>query len=192
MELKFYAACLASYNSGVLHGAWIDLSDYPDADDLQESVNAMLAASPVSGAEEWVVHDLDDPTGALSCLGETSDLKAIAKRAEAVMDIADDFDEGIAKILLEWVRGHQDDPDHWKSTIDDAFAGIHSNPENYAAENSDAEGVPAHLENYIDWRAFARDMALNGDVDFICTSTGSYLQDYDSMCGRECVVMYNH
>ena len=40
---RFYAACLASYNNGVLHGRWIDLSS--DADEMQEAVNAMLRES---------------------------------------------------------------------------------------------------------------------------------------------------
>jgi antirestriction protein len=40
---RFYAACLASYNNGRLHGAWIDATD--DADAMQDEVNAMLRAS---------------------------------------------------------------------------------------------------------------------------------------------------
>lgn len=40
---RFYAACLASYNNGVLHGVWIDAST--DTDEMQEQVNAMLRAS---------------------------------------------------------------------------------------------------------------------------------------------------
>lgn len=40
---RFYAACLASYNNGVLHGAWIDAST--DTDEMQEAVDVMLRAS---------------------------------------------------------------------------------------------------------------------------------------------------
>lgn len=41
---RIYVACLASYNSGVLHGTWIDL-DGKDADDVQQEINAMLRES---------------------------------------------------------------------------------------------------------------------------------------------------
>lgn len=41
--MRFYAACLASYNNGVLHGRWIDASS--DADEMQEEVSAMLRES---------------------------------------------------------------------------------------------------------------------------------------------------
>ncbi|TIU88858.1 MAG: hypothetical protein E5W06_00385 [Mesorhizobium sp.] len=41
--MRFYAACLASYNNGVLHGRWIDASD--DVDAMQDEINAMLRES---------------------------------------------------------------------------------------------------------------------------------------------------
>lgn len=43
--IRIYVACLASYNNGRLHGAWIDC-DGQSADELQAAVNAMLRASP--------------------------------------------------------------------------------------------------------------------------------------------------
>lgn len=48
-ELRFYAACLASYNAGTLHGAWIDAST--DVDAMQEAVAAMLRKSPYPNVE---------------------------------------------------------------------------------------------------------------------------------------------
>ena len=51
---RIYVACLAAYNSGYLHGAWID-ADQP-ADDIQSAVGEMLAASPIPRAEEWAIH----------------------------------------------------------------------------------------------------------------------------------------
>ncbi len=41
---RIYAACLASYNAGRLHGLWIDATT--DVDAMQAEINAMLAASP--------------------------------------------------------------------------------------------------------------------------------------------------
>jgi antirestriction protein len=40
---RFYAACLASYNNGELHGVWIDAS--ADTDDMAAPIAAMLRAS---------------------------------------------------------------------------------------------------------------------------------------------------
>jgi antirestriction protein len=54
---RIYAACLAAYNAGRLHGRWID-ADQP-AQDIHDEVDAMLAASPEPGAEEWAIHDYE-------------------------------------------------------------------------------------------------------------------------------------
>lgn len=42
--MKLYVACLASYNNGRLHGAWIDAS--AEADDMRADIATMLRASP--------------------------------------------------------------------------------------------------------------------------------------------------
>lgn len=47
---RIYAACLASYNSGRLHGAWIDCED-KDESEIMAEINAMLAASPYPNVE---------------------------------------------------------------------------------------------------------------------------------------------
>ncbi|HDZ74088.1 MAG TPA: antirestriction protein ArdA [Aurantimonas coralicida] len=41
--MRIYAACLASYNNGVLHGRWIDASE--DQSAMYREINEMLAAS---------------------------------------------------------------------------------------------------------------------------------------------------
>ena len=52
---RIYVACLAAYNNGRLHGAWIDAAQ--GAWGIWEDVRAMLAASPIEGAEEYAIHD---------------------------------------------------------------------------------------------------------------------------------------
>ena len=186
---KFYAACLDSYNNGILHGAWIDAES--DVDSMQEAVAEMLAKSPMKGAEEWQIHDWDDDSGALSPLGETSDLDTIAQRVEALEEIESDYDESVIPTLLSWIAERQDNPDFWASDLSDAFLGTYRDAEDYAAEMTDESNIPEHILGYVDFKAMARDWSLSGEVDFICVHTGSTLQDYDSMVGRECIVLAN-
>lgn len=54
---RIYVACLAAYNSGYLHGAWIDADQ--DADEIRDGIAAMLARSPVEDAEEYAIHDYE-------------------------------------------------------------------------------------------------------------------------------------
>lgn len=187
MEIRFYAACLAAYNNGQLHGAWIDATS--DEDEMKEAVQAMLKASPQPNAEEWVIHDYDDEAKAISHLGETSDLTKIATIMEAFEEIESDYDDHYLPMLIEWVS-ERAEPAHWSYHLSDSFRGFYDDAEDYAAEVTDTEGVSEYLKGYIDFKEIARDMALNG-VDFICEHTGYSLQDYDSMQGRSVVVLQN-
>ena len=54
-----YVACLASYNAGKGYGAWFDLDDYSDLDELGAVVNEMLSNSPVPNAEEYRIDDFE-------------------------------------------------------------------------------------------------------------------------------------
>ena len=52
--IRIYVACLASYNNGILHGRWIDVTD---EDAIWSEVQAMLKASPLDEiCEEWAIH----------------------------------------------------------------------------------------------------------------------------------------
>lgn len=191
MQIKFYAADLAAYNAGILHGTWIHA--YSDVETMQEAVSKMLAASPCEGAEEWLIHDYDDEAGLIRDMGETSDLDTIAERMEAFEEIEHDYDDAILPILIAWVAERVDPPHAWKAHLDDAFAGEWRDAEDYAADLAESCGYMTGTENpvlqYVDFCAMARDMALGGEMDFICTSTGAHLQDCDSMRGRECVAL---
>ena len=53
---RIYVACLAAYNNGILHGAWIEAVD---AWSMWEATRDMLAKSPIPDAEEWAIHDYE-------------------------------------------------------------------------------------------------------------------------------------
>lgn len=55
-DCRIYAACLASYNNGVLFGRWIDCEG-KSGDELRGEIADMLKASPAPDAEEWAIHD---------------------------------------------------------------------------------------------------------------------------------------
>ena len=90
-DVGVYIACLAAYNSGHLHGAWIDLEDVTAAQDIRDAIACVLATSPVPGAEEYAVHD---SCGLPACLaGEWLDIDQLADFAETVQELgADDLE----------------------------------------------------------------------------------------------------
>lgn len=175
-ELRFYAACLASYNAGILHGTWIDAST--DTDEMQEAINEMLRASPcpnvtvispVDGlpcpsAEEWAVHDYD---GAWPAFGEYPGLEKIASYVEFI-EAADEAGiphDVAAKVLDNFGADYLDDA---KTAISDNFAGAFDSLEDWAEqlENDcgELDKVPERLRAYIDFAAIGRDARLGGDI----------------------------
>ena len=55
---RIYIACLASYNNGKLHGAWIDIDEDTEEDELVEEIKEkVLETSPTPNAEEYEIRD---------------------------------------------------------------------------------------------------------------------------------------
>lgn len=158
---RIYVACLASYNNGILHGAWIDAAQ--DADAIREEVAAMLAASPITGAEEWAIHDTDDFGGIR--VGESEDFETVATLAELLVEYGDPF-----AAWYDTMHSGQD-ADEMRGAFTDAYVGEYDSPEDWAASWLEDTGsladVPAYLRNYIDFAAYARDARLGGDVCFV-------------------------
>lgn len=174
-NLRFYAACLASYNNGRLHGAWIDASD--DVDAMEESVATMLRASPfpnvtvehpetgddVPSAEEWAIHDYD---GLPSSLGEYPKLQAIADYVELI-EAADGrgLDADVVAAVVAHFCGNVDEA---KNAIEDNYAGgfdtLTAYAEDYIESTGMLDGVNDTIARYFDFESFGRDLELGGDV----------------------------
>lgn len=191
-EIRIYAACLAAYNNGILHGSWIDCGG-KDADDIGEEVRAMLAKSPIENAEEWAIHDYECPDQLRGQFSEYMGLDKVATLASLgeLMDQGDHYAAGVA-LALDRMSGTWDATDV-ESWIDDHYAGESSfGPagwcETWLEEMGDLEGVPENLRFYIDFEAYARDTAMNGDVEFV-DADGDHVP-HDSH--TDCFAFYAH
>lgn len=168
-DLRFYAACLSSYNAGILHGQWIEATT--DVEEMGEAVAAMLKASKAPGAEEWAIHDYDGffPRG----LGEFPGLEVIAKWVE-VIEAAEEhgLDAEVARKVAEnYGEPHNGEFSEALECITDRYLGTHESlaayAEHYLDETRGLEGVPDTLARYFDFQAFGRDLELGGDIFII-------------------------
>lgn len=185
--MRIYVACLASYNSGILHGRWIEAT--ADADEMQEEISTMLRASPcpnvkvdcvecmgtgesfpgvvcrecggrgaVDSAEEWAIHDTE---GLPSVIGEFSGLEPVAEFAA----LAEDFDYIDVHELTEIVADFGG-VEAARDALEDNFCGIYDSFRDYSDEHAD-EIIGARvsqdniLAQYFDYDAFARDLAMD-------------------------------
>lgn len=148
-DIRIYVACLAAYNNGYLHGAWIDAEQ--DAYDIYADVRAMLATSPVEDAEEWAIHDYEGFEGA-----PVSEYMGFEQVAELAAFIAEHGE--IGGKLVEYFH----DLDDARRAIEDAYAGAYRSLADFAEEITEETGeVPDNLRYYIDYERMARDLEIS-------------------------------
>jgi antirestriction protein len=151
---RIYVACLAAYNNGRLHGAWIDADQ--SAEENHEAVGRMLAASPEPGAEEWAIHDYEG-FGSLR-LGEWEPLDRVAQIAAAIAEHGPAFSVWLA------YEGSREPAD--LQAFEDAYRGewdsLRDYAENYAEEVGMYEAAEKTGFSYVtvDIDALERDLEI--------------------------------
>ena len=149
---RIYVACLAAYNSGYLHGKWIDADQ--DADDIMSDIMAMLESSPIENAEEWAIHDYEG-FGALQ-IREYVGIASVAEIAEFLIKYG---------VLGSEVAAHLGaDLSEAREAMEDRYIGCFGSLADYLAElTEETTEIPKNLIYYIDYDAMARDAEINGD-----------------------------
>jgi antirestriction protein len=156
---RLYVACLAAYNSGRLHGAWIDAGT--DAWAIWDGIAAMLAKSPVAGAEEWAIHDYEGFAGI-----RIREYEGIERVAELAGFIAEHGTLGAE--LYNHFGGNLDEA---REAITDRYLGQYTRLADYMEEvTARSIAVPQQLAYYIDYEAMARDAEMSGDLFTIETA----------------------
>ena len=158
-DYKFYVACLAAYNNGRLHGAWIDATQ--DVDDIMAEVQTMLEASPEPDAEEWAIHDYDGFGGLR--LSEYESFESVHMIACFLEEYPD-----LGPHILDHFNG---DIDEARGALEDQYQGCYESLAEYAQNlTEETTTIPQHLEYYVDYDRMGRDMEMNGDVVTIETA----------------------
>lgn len=162
MEMQVYIANLGKYNEGDLVGAWFT----PPID--MENVKERIGLN--SEYEEYAVHDYELPFE----IDEYTPITEINRLCAMVQELeGSPIYHELSEIQSYWFDSleelleHQDDIMHYPDCEDMADVA------RYFVEETGALGeVPAHLQNYIDYEAFGRDLEINGN--FLVTSHGVF------------------
>lgn len=148
-EIRIYVACLASYNNGILHGAWIDACQ--DEAAVWDEIKAMLKVSPVPGAEEYAIHDYEGFEGAR--IEEYSGIAEVCALAAFIEEHG-----ALGGRLLE----HFGDLESAKAAIDEDYHGAFASVAEFAQElTEETTQIPEPLRYYIDYERMARDLEIN-------------------------------
>jgi antirestriction protein len=154
---RIYVACLAAYNNGDLHGAWIDADQ--DTAAIRAEITAMLASSPVEGAEEFAIHDYEGFEGV--GISEYADIDSVARIAAFIAEHG--------KLGAGVLEQFSSSIDEAETAMRDCYLGQFTS---LAMEEltTGCVTIPEPLRYYIDWEAMARDAELNGDVFTVKTA----------------------
>ncbi|MEM9103771.1 MAG: antirestriction protein ArdA [Pseudomonadota bacterium] len=158
---KIYVADLAAYNSGFLHGVWIEVTD--DKDALWDAVNAMLANSPIENSEEFAIHDYEGfgeyPVREYQSLEHILEIAAFIKA----------FPEtGDALLCL-----FNDDIEQAQNTMENDYCGCYDDAADFAQElTEETTVIPQNIAYYIDYERMANDIEMNGDIITFKASNG--------------------
>ena len=136
--MKIYIACLAAYNSGCLHGNWIDV--HGDAEEMEKEAQKVIKTSPVPDAEEWAIHDYDD----FPNMGEYVGLDKIAEVADMILE--SEFDASVVKAVID---NYSNDMDAAQRALEDN-RGVWDSFQQYAEDFAD-EMLACHKDPAIEW-----------------------------------------
>lgn len=160
---QVWIGCLAAYNAGNLHGEWIDATD---VDTLNEGRAAVLASSPVAGAEEAFVADYNGFGDLASSLGEYPDFEKVAEIGALIEEHDGAFIAYAGNVGAEYATAEG---------FQEAYAGEWDSEEEFAENLADdlgyvGEGWPA---NCIDWEKAWRELNFGGDYYSVRDSAGT-------------------
>lgn len=152
-SLRIYVACLAAYNNGYLHGAWIEAAQDPWA--IWDEIRVMLARSPIAGAEEFAIHDYEG-FGSFR-IAEYADIEKVTHFAQFIGEHG-----ALGAALLDYYGA---DLDAAREAITERYLGSHASLADYMQElTEETITIPEPLRYYMDWQAMARDAELSGGV----------------------------
>ena len=161
-NFRVYVADVGAYASGRLAGGWVSPADYDSVDELREAIAEQLG----NGDTDWALHDYESVR-----VGEHESpevLIAIARACE---------EWGCEKVQAAIDHGIAADLEDIGEAMGEHDGGEFASPEDWANEYIsscyDLDRMLGNLACYFDYRAFARDAELGGDVSFVRLSNGN-------------------
>ncbi|MFT3742423.1 MAG: antirestriction protein ArdA [Gammaproteobacteria bacterium] len=150
---KIYVICTAASDAGVRHGAWINA--YQDVEEIEADVQCMLASSPFPESEGYDIYDSLD-FGELEILTCES-LKNVSEWAKFIVKHG-----RLGSKVIDYVGGNLEEATRM---MEECYYGTYSSESAFVESIFEqATDIPAHLQNYIDYQAMARDWFIS---DFV-------------------------
>ena len=178
---------LGKYNEGELIGEWVGFPVTPE--EMQEVFKRIgIGQTDEFGQpyEEWFITDYDCPIpGLYDCLGEYADLDELNYLANKIEELSISEQECFeAAVELGEYTGSVQDLINLTENLDcyEVYPHIEDYDDlgRYYIDELEVMQVPEHLQNYIDYEAYGRDVAMDENGSF--TDQGYVRDTGDRFC----------
>lgn len=150
-----YCGTYAKYNSGSLFGKWLQLSDYPDYEELYQ---AMKELHKDENQPEFMFQDYESPKFFINqgLISESYLSKDIYEIAEKINDSGLEFE--IIEAYVDCIGDYCKDVEELLDKVSDSYSGEFNSDEDFTQEMLEQDGsIPENLPSYIfiDWQKTA-------------------------------------
>ncbi|WP_329051239.1 antirestriction protein ArdA [Amycolatopsis sp. NBC_01488] len=158
---RIWVGSLADYNSGRLHGVWMDATLEPD--ELQAATQFMLRNGYTPDAEEWAIFDYEDFAG--YSVGEYDSFDTVSRVARGLAQHGQAYTKWVEHVGIDSTELLTDEHflDHYHGEWESAEEYVE-----HLLSETDAydfmQFVPESIRHYVsvDVEAYARDMQSEG------------------------------
>ncbi|EOH56154.1 antirestriction protein ArdA [Enterococcus faecium EnGen0263] len=161
-QMQIYIANLGKYNEGEQVGAWF--TPPVDFDEVKERIGLN------DEYEEYAIHDYELPFE----IDEYTPIEETNRLCSLVEDLEDTpIGEVASKIQHAFFNSFEEMVEHVDDIICYPDCDDMSDVARYLIEETGSLGeVPTHLQNYIDYESYGRDLELEGN--FLVTNRGIF------------------
>ena len=153
---SIYVGTYAKYNNGSLHGAWLELSDYSNYDELLQAMQELHQdeQDPEFMIQDYECSEFFIKQKLISECHISADIYEIAEQING-----SDYDLEVIEAYAECMSYYHKDVSDLLESLSDSYYGEYSSDEDFAQTTLEQDGsIPENLPSYIyiDWEATAR------------------------------------
>ena len=152
-----WIGCLAAYNSGRLHGEWVEIPTDPE--ELREEIKRVLDKSPEPMADEWAFMDYEYVPDEF---GENPDLDKLCD----YVSLTQEYSVNAVGAFIHCFSLNDLD------NFSDAYIGCYDSFNEFANEQADIyldDNYQGHdfIKQYFDYESYARDLSYDYSSEYV-------------------------
>ncbi|NEO33223.1 MAG: antirestriction protein ArdA [Symploca sp. SIO3C6] len=176
---RIYVVCNSTYNSGLLHGCWIDCDQEPD--EIWLDIKHILPDFPTNDTPEWTIYNYEN-FGSIH-ISQYEDINQLSLWANLISEHPEDKDAVAAYISWAKETGLEISSSEFQSR----YCGYWDKGKDFALKSEEIEQAYnwsqfekdyTFWSRHIDWESVVRDLELSNAYHYARADHGIYVFRY--------------